>query len=223
MVARARSSKLRVPRGAGERTRGTVEPSAAVESENLRGTRTWSQADPARRTRSINPASPAGPGDSELPGRIRTDDLTAVAVTGTVNAVTGAVTAVTWGHDPALDVTGTVPAVIAVAGCQSLSRRADGPGLSPACHSAATRRLLAHATLACATEVAIVTCNTCRYARPSRYPLHRCWSPRWSRASRDPEVTSSFQNVPRPKRPLCRAEIATPPGSCPGGSQAIGQ
>ncbi len=83
----------------------------------------------------LNPASPAGPGDSELPGRIRTDGLTVVAVTGTVNAVTGAVTAVTWGRDPALDVTGTVPAVIAVAGCQSLSRRADGLGPSPARHT----------------------------------------------------------------------------------------
>jgi hypothetical protein len=50
-------------------------------------------------------------------------------------------------------------------------------------------------------------------------------SRRWSRASRDPEVASSFQNVPRPKRPRCRARVATPPpapGSCPGGSQAIG-
>jgi hypothetical protein len=88
----------------------------------------------------LNPASPAGPGDSELPGRIRTDDLTMVAVTGTVNALTGAVIAVTWGRDPALDVTGTVPALIAVTGCQSLSRRADGLGHLPL----ATRRLLAH-------------------------------------------------------------------------------
>jgi hypothetical protein len=60
-----------------------------------------------------------------------------------VNAVTGAVTAVTWGRGPALDVTGTVPAVIAVAGRHSLSRRADGPG-----HLLlVTRRSLAHATL----------------------------------------------------------------------------
>ncbi len=51
-----------------------------------------------------------------------------LTVTGAVNAVTGAVTAVTWDHDPALDVIGTVPAVIAVAGRHSLSRRADGPG-----------------------------------------------------------------------------------------------
>ena len=52
-----------------------------------------------------------------------------VAVTGAVNAVTGTVTAVTWGRDPALDVTSTVPAVIAVAGRHPLSRRAEGPGL----------------------------------------------------------------------------------------------
>jgi hypothetical protein len=42
--------------------------------------------------------------------------VTVVAVTGAVNAVTGAVTGVTWGRDPALDVTGTVPVVIAAAG-----------------------------------------------------------------------------------------------------------
>ncbi len=42
--------------------------------------------------------------------------VTVVAVTGAVNAVTGVVTGVTWGRDPALDVTGTVPPVIAVAG-----------------------------------------------------------------------------------------------------------
>ena len=48
-------------------------------------------------------------------------------MTGAVNAVTGAVAAVTWGRDPALDVTGAVPAVIA-AGCHSPSRRADRPG-----------------------------------------------------------------------------------------------
>jgi hypothetical protein len=47
-----------------------------------------------------------------------------VAVTGAVYAVTG----VTCGRDSALDVTGTVPAVIAVAGCHSPSRRADCPG-----------------------------------------------------------------------------------------------
>jgi hypothetical protein len=83
-----------------------------------------------------------------------------VAVTGAVNAVTGAVTAVTWGRDPALDVTGTVPAVIAVAGCHSPSRRADGPG-----HVLlATLGSLAHATLACATQVATALRDTRRYA-----------------------------------------------------------
>ncbi len=43
--------------------------------------------------------------------------MLSVTVTGAVNTVTGAVTAVTWGRGPALDVTGTVQAVIAVAGC----------------------------------------------------------------------------------------------------------
>jgi hypothetical protein len=86
-----------------------------------------------------------------------------VAVTGAVNAVTGAVTAVTWGRDPVLDVTGTVPAVIAVAGCHSRSCRADGPG-----HVLlATLESLAHATLACATEDATALRDTCRY-RDSR-------------------------------------------------------
>jgi hypothetical protein len=101
-----------------------------------------------------------------------------VAVTGTVNAVTGAVTAVTWGSDPALDVTGTVPAVIAVAGCHLPSRRANSQG-----HVLlATLGSLAHATLACATEVLTALRDTCRYARQSRYPLHRCRSRRWSLA-----------------------------------------
>jgi hypothetical protein len=83
-----------------------------------------------------------------------------VAVTGAVNAVTDAVTGVTWGRDPALDVTATVQAVIAVAGChsESLSRRADRPG-----HVLlATLGSLAHATLACATEVATALRNTRR-------------------------------------------------------------
>ena len=94
--------------------------------------------------------------------------------------MTGAVTAVTWGRDPALDVTGTVPAVIAVAGCHSPSRRADGPG-----HVLLTTLgSLAHATLACATEVATALRDTRRYARPSRYPLNRCQSRRWSRTAR---------------------------------------
>ena len=172
---------------------------------------------------------PARPGESRCSGGRRRRgfrtrwplSVTVVAVTGAVNAVTGAVTAVTWGRDPALDVTGTVPAVIAVAGCHSPSRRADRPG-----HVLlATLGSLAHVTLACATEVATALRDTRRYARPSRYPLVTYRSCRWSRASRDPEVAFSFQNVPRPKRPRCRARVATPPpapGSCPGGSQAIG-
>ncbi len=61
-------------------------------------------------------------------GRRRRGFRTFWPLSVTVVAVTGAVTAVTRGRDPALDVTGTVPAVIAVAGCHSPSRRADGPG-----------------------------------------------------------------------------------------------
>jgi hypothetical protein len=106
----------------------------------------------------------------------RTRPFNVVAVTGAVNALTGAVTAVTWVRDPALDVTGTVPAVIAVAGRCSLSRRADGPGHLPL----ATLRSLAHETLACVTKVATALRDTCRHARTSRYPLHRCRSRRWS-------------------------------------------
>ncbi len=62
-----------------------------------------------------------------------------VAVTGAVNAVTGTVTAVTWGRDPALVVTGTVPAVIAVVVTLSVAGP-DSPGHLPL----ATLRLLAH-------------------------------------------------------------------------------
>ena len=175
---------------------------------------------------------PDRPVESRCPGcrRLR-GFLTRWPPSVTVVAVTGAVTAVTWGRDPALDVTGTVPAVIAVAGCHSPSRRADHSG-----HVLlATLGSLAHATLACATEVATALRDTRRYARgsPESIPaaslsvesLVTYRSRRWSRASRDPEVASSFQNVPRPKRPRCRARVATPPpapGSCPGGSQAIG-
>ena len=45
-------------------------------------------------------------------------------------------------------------------------------------------------------------------------------------ARRDPGVASSIQMSQGRKRPCCRAVVATPPpapGSCPGGSQAIGQ
>ncbi len=85
---------------------------------------------------------PARPGESRCSGGrsrrgFRTHwplSVTVVAVTGAVNAVTGAVTAVTWSRDSALDVTGTVPAVIAVAGCHSPSRRADARVLSCSPH-----------------------------------------------------------------------------------------
>jgi hypothetical protein len=79
-----------------------------------------------------------------------------VAVTGAVNAVTGAVTAETWDRDPALDVTGFVPAVIAVAGCRVLANR-------PGHVLLATLGSLAHVTLACATAMRV----TCRYALPN--------------------------------------------------------
>ncbi len=85
--------------------------------------------------------------------------VTVVAVTGAVNAVSS----VTWGRDPALDVTCTVPAVIAVAGCHPPSRRADGPGQV----LLATLGSLAQATLACTTEIATALRDTRRYARPS--------------------------------------------------------
>jgi hypothetical protein len=123
---------------------------------------------------------PACPDESRCPGGRRRrgfrtrwpPSVIVAAVTGAVNATTGAVTAVTWDRDSALDVTGTLPAVIAVTGCQSLSRQADGPSHLPL----ATLGSLAYVTLACATEVASATAlrDTSRYARPSRYPLHRC-------------------------------------------------
>jgi hypothetical protein len=107
-----------------------------------------------------------------------------------LNAVTGAVTAVTWGHDPALGVTCIVPTVIAVAGRHSLSRRADGPGHLPS---------LAHEALAGANEVATALRDTSLHARPSRYPLHRCRSRRWSRCLKRPRG-----RVFVPKRPKLR-------------------
>ncbi len=62
-------------------------------------------------------------------------------MTGAVNAVTCAVTAVTWGCDPALDVTGTVPAVIAVAGCRQL---AQSPDQQPETRCIAVGRVAGH-------------------------------------------------------------------------------
>ncbi len=137
-----------------------------------------------------------------------------VAVTGGVNAVSGAVITVSWGSDPALVVTGTVPSVIAVAGCHSPSRRA-----CPARHTG----------VACSRNASLrdrsydrSLRDTRRYARPSRYPLHRCRSRRWSHAS--------CSRVFVPNRP--KAETAPLPGKgchaatsariVPGGSQAIG-
>ncbi len=114
-------------------------------------------------------------------------------MTGAVNAVTGAVNAVTWGRDPALDVTGTVPAVIAVAGCHSPSRRADRPGhVLPHWGRLFTQRSLARPKLRplCATRVAtLAPVDTLSVAS-----LVTCLArPR------------GLQNVPRPKRPRCRA------------------
>jgi hypothetical protein len=143
--------------------------------------------------------------------------VTVVDVTGAVNAVTGAVTAVTWGHDPVPEVTGTVPAVIAVAGCHSPSRRAIT--FSPQWGRLLMKRSLARPKLRpfCAIRVATLARVNTRGIAVGRVAGNE--------GSRDPEVASSFQNVPRPKRPSCRAEVATPPpapGSCPGDRQAIG-
>jgi hypothetical protein len=68
----------------------------------------------------------------------------------------------------------------------------------------------AHATLACATEVATALCCTSRHARSARYALLSVASLLSAHdASRDPEVASSFQNVPMPNMvPL--------PGPLPG-------
>jgi hypothetical protein len=100
---------------------------------------------------------PARPGGSRCPGGRRRRGnracwplpVTVIAVTGAVIAagvaVSVAVTTVPRGRDPAPAVTGTVPAVTAVAGRPSLSRRAGGPGLyrSPRCSRSLTKRSLA--------------------------------------------------------------------------------
>ena len=95
-------------------------------------------------------------------------------------------------------------------------RRGSGHGshdAGPAAQASTARHtgVARSRTLACATEVAVHVCGTCRQARLSRPSLSRRGqtsaaslvtyrSRRWSRASRDPEVASSFQNVPRPTR-----------------------
>jgi hypothetical protein len=128
-----------------------------------------------------------------------------------------------------LDVTDTVPAVIAVTvavvrvtlsvagptvraitlprslphetlsgsgrGRHSFSRRADGPGHH---HT----EVLAHETLACTTGPKLRSFFATRVATLAR--VIRCIAVgrvAGHEASRDPEVASSFQNVPRPKRP----------------------
>jgi hypothetical protein len=113
-------------------------------------------------------------------------------------------TAVTWGRDPALDVTGTVPAVIAVAGCHSPSRQADRPG-----HVLlATLGSLAHVTLACATEVATALRDTRHVPRATpRSRLH-------SEMSQGRNGPAAGQGLPRRHRRQDRARH--------GGSQAIG-
>jgi hypothetical protein len=170
---------------------------------------------------------PDRPGESNCPGcrRLRgfltrwPPSVTVVDMTGAVNAVTGAVTAVTWGRDPVPEVTGTVPAVIAVAGCHSPSHGRRAISCSPQWGRLLMKRSLARPKLRpfCATRVATLARVDTRGIAVGRVAGNE--------ASRDPEVASSFQNVARPKRPSCRAEVATPPpapGSRPGGSQAIG-
>ncbi len=127
-----------------------------------------------------------------------------IAVTGAVNAVTGAVTCVTWGRDPALDVTGAVPTVIAVAGCHSPGRR---PGSCPARHTGVTCPGPGHVLLA-----TLGALGSRSLARPKLRPLCATRVATLDRVDSTclarPRVRS--KNVPRPKRPRCRAN-ATPP------------
>jgi hypothetical protein len=103
-----------------------------------------------------------------------------VAVTGAVNAETSAVTAVTWGCDPALDVTGS-------AGRESRDRRgrlslSQSPGRlsepSPARHTEVARSRNA--------RLRDRSCDrSARHVSPafsSRYMMHCCRSCRWSRS-----------------------------------------
>jgi hypothetical protein len=119
---------------------------------------------------------PARPGESRCSGGSRPSGfrallplpVTVFAVTCAVKvvgcAVTGAVTAVTRGRDPAPAVTGSVPAVIAVAG-GPLGQR---PGLP-----LATPDSLAHETSACASDAATAPGGTSRHACLSRPLLPR--------------------------------------------------
>ncbi len=100
---------------------------------------------------------PARPSGSRFPGGRRRRGnracwplpVTAIAVTGAVIAadvaVSVAVTTVLRGCDPAPAVTGTAPAVTAVAGRRKLSRWAGGLGLyfSPRCSRSRTKCSLA--------------------------------------------------------------------------------
>ena len=131
--------------------------------------------------------------------------------------------------------TGSVPAVTAVAGRPSRSRREGGPGLH---RSPRRSRPLTNARLrdrrrrpdrpdpnrSALRTLARSQCWWSALVRACRYRT-RASHAATANARRDPVVASSIQNAPRPKRTRCRAVVATPPpapGSCPG-SQAIGQ
>jgi hypothetical protein len=145
---------------------------------------------------------PARPGESRCPGgrrrcrnRARWPLFVTVA-TCAMEAVSGAVIgAVT----PAPAVTGSVPAVTAVAGRPSLSLRAGRPGPLPL----ATPEQLAHETLACATEVAITPGGTSRHVRVSRPLLPRLRPRRYPRDLTSPRTPcqSCRCGQPGPQRP----------------------
>ena len=130
---------------------------------------------------------------------------------------------VTAGHGP---VTSGLP--VRGHACHAQSRRCrwghGRHGVGPAARTP-TARHVAHGSLTCASGGRSL-CGALP-AWSARAP-RRCASLR-TRPRRDHGVASSIQNVPRPESgPLfcCWAVVATPhpvPGSCPGGSQAIGQ
>jgi hypothetical protein len=122
---------------------------------------------------------PARPGGSRCPGGRRrrwnracwplpVTVIVCSAVVAAGVAVSVAVTTVPRGRDPAPALTGTTPAVTAVAGRPSLSRWAGGQGLyrSPCCSRLLTKRSLARPKL-----TALARRGTSRQDRLSRPPL----------------------------------------------------
>jgi hypothetical protein len=106
----------------------------------------------------------------------------------------GAVTAVTRGRDPALNVTGTVLAVTAVAG-----------GLEPLLLD--RRTSLDHESLVCATKDTIALLGTSHHTRSTCQTLPRCRLRRCSRCLARPCGRDFVQKCTKAQTARCRAVV----------------